>query len=261
MVHGLQDASSQEVDYQVALERCVENIAKRADGSHRVHNFRFRTSPLLLDGGEEGFKSTVSKLRRDLDEIRRFEFRAINQSTSHEEGPIPFSRFIFITHGLGSWLVKAVLVKEDLALHTLGLLFLDPPRISIYSSSSRAYADAIIELGQKFHDPSPSPTAEPSFIPESLLAALWITDGNFQEYQRETSEQGIKGALDPYFVDLWRQTPESSEGTATTKVSYIVREAEASFYSCYPITHYLPNYHRFPCTSPVRPLDVFCVAF
>ncbi|KAK4140479.1 uncharacterized protein C8A04DRAFT_31975 [Dichotomopilus funicola] len=215
VVHGLRDATNQRVNYQAALERCVEDIAKRAGGSYQVQPFRFGTLPLLLDGGGKSFKSAASKLRRKLDRIRRLEFKNVGQSRAHEEGPISSSHFIFITHGLGSWLVKAAIAKQDLAPQTLGLLFLDAPRISVYLSSPGAYLDAVIELWWKFHNTSPSPTAELPTISRKLLGSLWTTDGIFQQYQRETSEQCIQGALDPYFVNLWGPTLEFSGGTRT----------------------------------------------
>jgi hypothetical protein len=198
LVHGFESTAEDEFAYQAALESYVKNAAaKSEDGGYQIRRFRFHTCD-VLSGGEATFRETEMKL---ISKLLRLESKLDNfgqTGADDQSDQVTPPSFIFIAHGVASWLLKRVLATETgrkLARNAPRLIFLDAPKVSKVSTVAD-YEEAVERLFKRFPIRPGGKTIDRIRL---LATSFKETDDTFRKYQG--------GYLEPDFLNVGL-TPE-----------------------------------------------------
>ncbi|KAH8666515.1 hypothetical protein BX600DRAFT_435917 [Xylariales sp. PMI_506] len=199
LVHGFRRSEFR--DCQVTIENLVASESKKSIWPVRSRVFSFDLSA-VLHGGLDSLMKESQKLRRHLLQLYETS-RSPSSSDFIKPAMVEGSeilnrdssrRLLFITHGLGSWIVEEVLAAKssrDIGFRCMGIIHIDRLDRSASSISEASYLEYLQDIRRIFNISQRVDDAEGTHYLAALASSLRDIDENFRLHEARFQKEGM----------------------------------------------------------------------
>lgn len=213
LVHALRDRGTKR--RASSLESWFENVAKKASKSYQARVHRLRMSD-MMERSKSAVQDALASFQKKVLRIYSESVDASQMSGSQEDQSRAATHeeplFIFVAHGIGAWFVKHALAhdaNEQIAMNTLGLLFLDLPTNIPTGSTLDDYDNAITCIRRTFSDRMVAEGTKATNSKPALVAEFRSIDFRFADRSEYFARKSHGNFLKPLPVMVWM--PSESE--------------------------------------------------